>query len=549
MSVNEDPGRLSATPDGGPRVTSVDVTRMPWAFTQYEPLSTGEFISQADRRGFRLDTGRLRQLYRCGLLVPFVYMTGRPVGPEPALAGPEPRGGGTLLMQLRYARDRGRLIDLGLQPFRPRLSFDKPDSVASHQWWNGLLYSKHQLLVLPQVESLLARATHRRNDQHFLVRLPEADHFLAASAARFRAIAIVLIALEARYLPALDPEWLQLTHGEPEEWERYRAEFRPGRDERPPGLSTRAATQGRGVPPAARALSRSATRSLDAAHPPCTTQDLGRPQRRRADGYGLQGGSRDPAAILRGPGWPRPDRTVARDGRHDWHPLHERLSCRDRSLDEDLVKVGLSPHPRVVLAVEGDTEYTHVPMVWKELDYPDAPELVRLLNLRGVDHDLEKVAALAATPLAGERLPPGRPGWRLIKPPTRLMIAVDPDGPRFGTPAAVAKTRSTIMKDVLDSLKDQGVTNPNPPELDALIDIRTWSQSCYEYAHFTDDELADAIMVVHHTIKAGAGRTHRRSSALAPAAVKTSSASGKAVNGTRSGELAENGSTRSAKRT
>jgi|SRR5580698_1880502 hypothetical protein len=67
---------------------------------------------------------------------------------------------------------------------------------------------------------------------------------------------------------------------------------------------------------------------------------------------------------------------------------------------------------------------------------------------------------LVATPLAGERLPPGRPGWRLIKPPTRLMIAVDPDGPRFGTPGAVAKTRSTIMKDVMDTLRDQGVTNP-----------------------------------------------------------------------------------------
>jgi hypothetical protein len=119
VSVNEDPGRLSATPDGGPRVTSVDVAGMPWAFTQYEPLSTGEFISQADRRGFHLDTGRLRQLYRRGVLVPFVYMTSRPVSPEPALAGPEPRGGGTSLLQLRYARDRGRLVDLDLQPFRP----------------------------------------------------------------------------------------------------------------------------------------------------------------------------------------------------------------------------------------------------------------------------------------------------------------------------------------------------------------------------------------------------------------------------------------------
>ena len=44
-----------------------------------------------------------------------------------------------------------------------------------------------------------------------------------------------------------------------------------------------------------------------------------------------------------------------------WHPLQERLGYRHRTLDEDLMGLGLSPHPRVVLAVEGDTEMTHVP--------------------------------------------------------------------------------------------------------------------------------------------------------------------------------------------
>jgi hypothetical protein len=82
VSVHEEPGRPSATPGGGPRLTSVDVVGMPWAFTQYEPLSTSEFISQAERRGFHLDSGRLRQLYRRGVLVPLAYVTSRQVGPE-----------------------------------------------------------------------------------------------------------------------------------------------------------------------------------------------------------------------------------------------------------------------------------------------------------------------------------------------------------------------------------------------------------------------------------------------------------------------------------
>lgn len=99
--------------------------------------------------------------------------------------------------------------------------------MSSRRWWNGLLYSKYQLLVLPLAGPLLDRVTHSRRGDHVLARLPEPDRALVASAARLRSIAIVLAALEARYLPALDPEWLQLTHGDRDEWEHYRADFDP----------------------------------------------------------------------------------------------------------------------------------------------------------------------------------------------------------------------------------------------------------------------------------------------------------------------------------
>jgi len=44
------------------------------------------------------------------------------------------------------------------------------------------------------------------------------------------------------------------------------------------------------------------------------------------------------------------------------------------------------------------------------LTTPDAPELLRLLMLGGVDRDLEKVAALAAAPLIGQKAPSQNPG-------------------------------------------------------------------------------------------------------------------------------------------
>src|ERR1700761_8201508 len=56
---------------------------MPWVFTQAHPLETRTFIDEAKQRGFDLDLTTLRELYRHGLLVPFVEVTYRPVR-EPA---------------------------------------------------------------------------------------------------------------------------------------------------------------------------------------------------------------------------------------------------------------------------------------------------------------------------------------------------------------------------------------------------------------------------------------------------------------------------------
>lgn len=138
-------------------------------------------------------------------------------------------------------------------------------------------------------------------------------------------------------------------------------------------------------------------------------------------------------------------------------------------------------------------------MVWKALGFPDAPELIRVLKLGGVGWKLEKVAALAAAPLVGGKIE-GQSGWWLIKPPTRLVVAVDPEGKQFGSPEKVAKTRELIMNEIRDVLKAQGVESARESELDELVEIRTWSESCYEFDHFTDEELADGIVEVHSTI-------------------------------------------------
>lgn len=60
-----------------------------------------------------------------------------------------------------------------------------------------------------------------------VVRLPDPSQGLVELAQRFHVIALVVTALEARYLPNLDPEWVRLSNADYEEWAYYRDKFDP----------------------------------------------------------------------------------------------------------------------------------------------------------------------------------------------------------------------------------------------------------------------------------------------------------------------------------
>jgi hypothetical protein len=316
-------------------------------------------------------------------------------------------------------------------------------------------------------------------------------------AVRYRRVAALATAVEARYLPNLDPEWLRL-HGlvgdEVELWEQYRTHFDPI------AVSSRLAYPADQVRKDAESLLLRAStidpiqgplRQLIQRTPPDKWKDL--------RGSALSAMDlREAAELLlrfyedlatRGAAAPLPD---PKDFGMSWHPLCDRISYRGQTLDEDLMDLGLSPYPRVILAVEGETEELHAPLVWTALGFPEAPELVRVLMIGGVHRDLVKVAALAAAPVVRGQLP-GQDAWQLIKPPTRLLVAVDPEGKQFASAEKVSKTRNKLIEEIRNVLRAQGVERPNFAELDQLVEIRTWSASCYEFSHFTDEELADAI--------------------------------------------------------
>jgi hypothetical protein len=403
-----------------------------------------------------------------------------------------------MLSELRYARDRGRLCNLAELPFRPRLRFERREG-DQWDWSNGLLYSRFQLLVLPELRSLLDGRRYGRRHGQIVSWLPKPHQLILGRVANFRRFAVMATALEARYLPKLDPERLHLVNTDEQEWRLYRDSFDPVAMSRCLGYSAERARQdaewlllrASHLDPVGRSWSQLMRRA-----PQKSQKDL-------KNDVLLATDYREAAEILLlfyeelvqfGQAEPLPT-----DFGMSWHPLHERLSYRKDTLDQNLMELGISPHPRVVLAIEGDTEQIHAPLVWKTLGYPNAPELMRLLKLGTVDRDLEKVSALAAAPLVGGEIG-GPEGWWLIKPPTRLLVAVDPEGRQFGSPERIERTRAKILQEIKTVLQAQGVTNANPSELDELVAIRTWSESCYEFAHFSDDELADGIMEVHSTI-------------------------------------------------
>jgi hypothetical protein len=82
-------------------------------------------------------------------------------------------------------------------------------------------------------------------------------------------------------------------------------------------------------------------------------------------------------------------------------------------------------------------------------------------------------------------------------------MAVDPDKP-FNTPENIEKERTKLLDEIKDVLKTQGVERPNPDELEHLVEIRVWNAPCYEFAHFTDEELAEASR--QRTRRSTAGR-------------------------------------------
>ncbi len=467
----------------------------PWAFTQEYPLRTGEFCKEAEKRRIPLREEQLPELWHIGALAPFVEVRNTPPHRPRVPDVPEPINISTNLVDLRTARDAGRLIDAEEMGFRPQLRFRR--SFAPRSWWNGLLYARWQLLGLERFRLVLEGGTwHSKRDEHgdtisrhwrTVALAPQEMQYCYQR----RKLAALLVTLEPRYLPVIDPRWVEVHNAAVGEWEVYAQGFDPV------AVLSRLGRNADDLLVEADQLLRGAGRIEVLGYR--WSQLLRRAPRRSWEevaGDELIALDRRIAAEIllrcyedlaaKGCAAPLVER------RDTFHCQHERLSDRPESLDGRLSGLGLSPHPGVVLVIEGETEEVLFPLVRDHLQMPRQAEVVQSLVLRGVGKDLTKLAAFASAPLIERK---ERDGWLLVKPPVVLMIAIDPDAP-YDTPPGIEYERKKIIDEIVAVVRAQGV-DPDRNALETLVRVTTWTDGCFEFQQFSNEELADALIAVH----------------------------------------------------
>ena len=182
----------------------------------------------------------------------------------------------------------------------------------------------------------------------------------------------------------------------------------------------------------------------------------------------------------------------AKDG-HGKYVADNRLTTTGEPLDRRLSSLGLSPTPGCILVLEGEVEEQLYPLVRSELGFSDDYSIVQVLGMRGIGANLSLVASLGVTPRVSRST---ERAHELHSPPTKLLIAVDPEANYRTTEKREEEVRKLRTK-ILEGLESQGVTDAKKEELKELLEVRTWSQSCFEFEHFADDEIAGALRTVH----------------------------------------------------
>lgn len=462
--------------------------------SQQRLLTSEDFREEWRKRsGGWLNEGQLEALHRSGILVPVLRLK-KPVAASVRGAKREGVSPEQFLIyryndpaSIEAAAQEGRLVDPRQEGFRSWRQFRRtfrqsPVRTAEH------LYSWHQLTVVDQLESAVHNLKARRGtDGEVLYRVP---HWYEEFGLRWDVnldVLILLALVDHVYRPRIVGRLL-IPEGGQDEWERWIEEFSAERTIRRVGIK----------PDRLREIAEwcfARARFRD-PHPEWwPLMRLARPDKWQGfEGQALQAlDSRmvGEMLLLLYEDLARSGETPSLPNLSEqwWEPRRERLTADAHELDRVLTEFGLSPHPAVVLVLEGETEEAILPKVQDKLGFHPTRSEMEVVRLPGVGGDVGLVASYAAVPAIGRGVPKG---LLLDRPLTHVLVAVDAEGP-YKTPEMQEARRRSILEKILDRLPPERRTEAIRRQLDGLVSIVTWGREPFEFAHFSNGEIARGV--------------------------------------------------------
>jgi hypothetical protein len=486
--------------------STVDLIELPFAFAlrDRELLLPDKFREAMRARGVFVVEQELEALHRARILIPFLRVAREPrVIAAAARCDPHPDGAWHAAYwkpsrpgDLKEERAAGRVYDPAREKFAPWSTYRGRLRGGTEYDKSVFLYAPHQLVALPLVRNVLPRLKWRRGQS--VGRLDgdaRVRELWTSEAERRREVAIAASAIEPAYYSQVIGGWLRLRSlDESEAYSRWRRKLPLQRLLRWLGINAAWL-----VTEAEELLQRAY--SIDPLGPWWEVIAHGDPDR-----WPKLGGAALNAMDLRvtaevllryhdalveaGKAKSLPDASAR------WErPVDYRLKPR-RSREAVLTEFGLSPHPRLVLVLEGATELLLVPRVMRFFGVRIGGDFIAIENAEGADRDLSPLVAYLA-PRLGEPL--DERYARFERRPSRFLVVFDPEG-KVSTAEARESRRQDWIERMMRTLPAEYKTPDRfdvvREQMEQFVFVETWRprrSESFEFAHFTDLELAEVI--------------------------------------------------------
>lgn len=133
-----------------------------------------------------------------------------------------------------------------------------------------------------------------------------------------------------------------------------------------------------------------------------------------------------------------------------------------------------------------------MPRILEEIYGKPVPStFIEPVNMETITRDLDLLVRREAGPKLGDNF--NEDVIFLVRPPTRIFVAVDPEGKYAGKDGA-RKERDKLIRGLHKSLPVGARSKVSLRQLRSLVDVATWGTVPWEFANFTNTELAKAIM-------------------------------------------------------